>query len=140
MNPRDPSLTAALRKVAEHRREVREARPKREAREPKITGTPGEATPRKFTPRQKLDAFVLQGGKCPDCKKRFAMIDMEMDHEIPLALGGEEAAANHVMRCAPCHRVKTTADIGRIAKAKRQAAMMAPREPGKRPIRSRGFG
>jgi hypothetical protein len=46
--------------------------------------------------------------------------DVEFDHVIPLGLGGLNNIDNWAALCPRCHRIKTKADLKRIAKAKRQ--------------------
>jgi len=124
------ALEAELRELKRFEAEDRAANPK-------VVGTPGEGTERRFTPRQKLDAFVAQQGRCVACGGKFMLSEMELDHRVPLALGGPETVGNRELRCVACHRTKTRADIARIAKAKRQSRLTQPREPSKRPLQSR---
>lgn len=72
----------------------------------------------------------------------------DLEHRIPVALGGENTTENLWLACRECHRAKTSnEDIPRIAKAKRQAGEKGQRArrnkakaAGKhRPIQSRGF-
>jgi 5-methylcytosine-specific restriction protein A len=46
----------------------------------------------------------------------------EIDHANPDGLTGEPTLENAVLLCVPCHREKTRADVGKIAKAKRREA------------------
>lgn len=49
-------------------------------------------------------------------------VGRELEHRIPVALGGENTVENLWLACVECHREKTSAeDMPRIAKAKRQA-------------------
>jgi 5-methylcytosine-specific restriction endonuclease McrA len=131
------ALEAQERAIKAELAEIKRFEAEDRAADPKIVGTPGEGTERKFTQRQKLDAFVAQQGRCVACGGKFMLSEMELDHRVPLALGGPETAGNRELRCIPCHRTKTRADIARIAKAKRQSRLTQPREPSRNPLRSR---
>jgi 5-methylcytosine-specific restriction endonuclease McrA len=62
-------------------------------------------------------------GRCQMCQQPTDERGFDLDHHIPLALGGEDEEANLRPLCRPCHRVKTGGeDVPRIAKAKRQEA------------------
>lgn len=61
---------------------------------------------------------------------------LEIDHDIPLALGGSEDDGNLIALCYPHHKEKTRLDIWQIAKAKRQRKLIEEVIPSKRPIRS----
>jgi 5-methylcytosine-specific restriction protein A len=65
---------------------------------------------------------------------------LQVDHIVPLALGGADKDWNCETLCHSHHLLKTKADIAAIAKAKRrEAAHTGKRPPTKRPIRSRPF-
>ena len=62
-------------------------------------------------------------GLCQMCRQPTDERGFDLDHAIPLALGGEDEEANLRPLCRPCHRLKTGGeDIPTIAKAKRQEA------------------
>lgn len=56
-------------------------------------------------------------GKCAKCGQAFEAL--EVDHIVPLALGGADAPENLEALCPGCHRAKTQRDVKQIAKAKR---------------------
>jgi len=88
--------------------------------------------------RNALDELLdRQRDRCADCNCTFDTKDWEVDHIVPLALGGSDAMSNLQALCPRCHKAKTREDIRRISKARRQAKMMQPREPSKRPLQSR---
>lgn len=67
--------------------------------------------------------FLAHDGRCHICGGKIGPGEAwDLEHRIPLALGGEDDEAN----CAPahrkCHAAKTAADIGQIAKSKRVRA------------------
>ena len=67
-------------------------------------------------------------------------IGLQLDHVIPLALGGKDQDDNIEALCAPHHLAKTKLDVRMIAKAKRIERSINPEtRKAKRPIRSRGW-
>jgi hypothetical protein len=66
---------------------------------------------------------------------------LEIDHIIPLELGGADDDTNLQALCHTHHKEKTRADIKRIAKARRLRKKESPPDqtPRKRRIQSRGF-
>jgi 5-methylcytosine-specific restriction endonuclease McrA len=64
----------------------------------------------------------------------------EVDHRVPLGLGGSEDDSNLEPLHIACHKTKTAADLRSIAKAKRiKAKHDGTYPPSGRRIRSRGF-
>mgnify|MGYP000007543654 CR=1 FL=1 len=75
-----------------------------------------------FSRRTKLDAWTRAKGHCETCGCKI-LAGAEYDHETPCELGGDNSLGNCRCLCPKCHRLKTsTADVPRIAKAKRQEA------------------
>lgn len=66
--------------------------------------------------------------------------DLEIDHAIPLALGGKDKDENLEPLCQAHHRAKTARDVKMIAKARR-AGLKHRGEfpPAKQRLRGRGF-
>lgn len=78
-----------------------------------------------FTASQMRDLVFMQGGKCPECGEPINLAKgdrVEVDHRIPLALGGSNGWENMQALHFPCHFKKTARDRRQIAKAKRVAA------------------
>jgi 5-methylcytosine-specific restriction endonuclease McrA len=77
-------------------------------------------------------------GMCayPGCDVRDSL---QIDHTIPVALGGKEEDANLRVLCAYHHLQKTKLDVKMIAKAKRILKRDAGEGRMKRKIPSRGF-
>lgn len=103
---------------------------------------PVSATPRKgIAKRKRLEVFIAQKGRCALCQAKRPMGEMQLDHRIPLAIGGKDEPANWQWICTePCHALKTKQDVADIAKAKRREAKANGTFPATRaPIRSRGF-
>lgn len=72
---------------------------------------------RKPVPRTwKVEAYATQGGKCPRCKERFDIREMEADHIIALAQGGRHKQHNIQMLCWECNRSKGANSLFRESK------------------------
>lgn len=103
---------------------------------------PLEATERRaFTPAQRLAVMERQKGLCAMCGAELQP-GYEVDHCVPIWLGGKHEDANWQALCAdPCHRaVKTPADAKVIAKVKRLIAKEAgTAPPPTAKLRSRPF-
>lgn len=129
---RKHALEAELREIKRFEKEDRAANPK-------VVGTPGVGTPRRYIGEpKKCEVWGRQIGKCAGCGVWLpSPDDAEYDHIVPLELCGGNATGNIQALCVPCHKAKTREDIGRISKAKRQAKLMQPKEPSKRPLQSR---
>jgi len=91
---------------------------------------------RSLSTKARVEFFLSRGGQCASCGMKCDR-GWDLDHEIPLALGGADEPSNWVVLCRPCHRAKTRgADVPAIAKAKRREA----RHLGvKRPSSFRGW-
>ncbi len=111
------------------------------------THEPVEPEVRKRLSRKDV-GFVLrrQDDCCAQCGVPFGVVvtkpyygrlvgPFELDHVVPIALGGPDVLANLEALCVPCHKLKTKSDHASIAKAKRLAN---PRK-AKRKIASRPF-
>ena len=94
-------------------------------------------TPRKaMTPKRRLEALLASNGRCARCKVKLGR-RFDVDHDLPLELGGEETRANLVALCVPCHRGKTSAeDAPRIAKMRRQRNLRLDAPPTERKVRA----
>ncbi|RMD90729.1 MAG: HNH endonuclease [Alphaproteobacteria bacterium] len=79
---------------------------------------------RSMSRTRRLRIFEAASGICHICGQRIdgTREPWEVEHIVPIQLGGEDEDAN----CAPahvaCHRAKTREDVARIAKAKRVRA------------------
>ena len=84
------------------------------------------------------DVCASQDNLCvgPDCEAELYPWGLELDHILPLELGGSNDISNLQALCESCHKEKTRADIKRIAKARR---LRKPRAPAKRSIPARPF-
>jgi len=71
----------------------------------------------------RLKLFEDAAGRCYLCGFKIQAGQLwEVEHRIPLALGGADDEANMAPAHKSCHAPKTAEDFGRIAKAKRQKA------------------
>ena len=122
----------------------------------RIAPTPHEPVvigPRRvLTDAERMEIHERQDRRCPGCSVTLARVAVEYDHIDPHWISGNEDLSNFRALCVPCHKAKTKADKGDIAKAKRRQSMLvgAERKPsrlksrnewpkGKR-LQSKGFG
>lgn len=100
---------------------------------------PVEATPRKaMTAARRNRVAERQGVLCAraGCEQRWT----EVDHVVPLELGGAEADENLEGLCEAHHKEKTKADVRRIAKARRIRKKVAgENRKTTRKLQGRGF-
>lgn len=59
---------------------------------------------------------------CQMCFRPTDERGFDLDHHIPLEIGGDDTDDNLRPLCRPCHRLKTKGDASNIAKAKRREA------------------
>jgi len=79
-----------------------------------------------------LDRFER---KCQLCFGEIGTKGFDLDHRVPLAIGGEDVESNLEPLCVPCHRLKTKGDVGDIARAKRREAKhLGGRAPSRNPM------
>jgi 5-methylcytosine-specific restriction endonuclease McrA len=100
---------------------------------------PVELEPRKaMTAARRRRILAKSDGHCsyPDCEVTEGL---EIDHQIPLALGGKDTDENLFALCRHHHGMKTRLDVKMIAKAKRIVRKNSPetRKPAR--LQSRGF-
>jgi 5-methylcytosine-specific restriction endonuclease McrA len=94
---------------------------------------------RALTPARRAGILARDGGHCryPGCQ---ATSGLEVDHIVPLALGGRDRDANLETLCVVHHVQKTRQDARLIAKARRAGAKHRGEfPPSKAKIRSRPF-
>lgn len=95
-------------------------------------------TRRRISKRERSAILRDQGGCCADCGDNIEGSDFDIDHVIPLAIGGADGRPNYQALCEPCHDAKTRGfggDISRAAKAKRvHAKHTGTWRPSRRPI------
>jgi 5-methylcytosine-specific restriction endonuclease McrA len=73
-----------------------------------------------FHPKTMIQAWDRADGRCEVCTAKLFPGNIEYDHRIPCALGGDDSLNNCVVTCRACHAHKTyKLDIPTIAKTKR---------------------
>lgn len=79
---------------------------------------------RSFTRSQRIDVLHANSGQCHHCHQTInpAREEFEVEHVVPLALGGTDDVSNLKPIHLHCHREKTRSDVKKIAKAKRVKA------------------
>lgn len=100
---------------------------------------PLELDGRSMSPARRARIIARDGGQCryPECSETKGL---EIDHVIPLAIGGKDDDANLETLCAAHHLSKTKLDVKLIAKAKRlNLAHTGQKPPATQKIRNRGF-
>ena len=71
---------------------------------------------------------VKARARCASCGDQDG--PFEIDHGVPVALGGGSDVGNLVLLCRRCHLVKTAQDVRNIAKARRlEAQRLGTRKP-----------
>jgi hypothetical protein len=73
------------------------------------------------------------------CRQLTDERGFDLDHHIPLEIGGDDTDDNLRPLCRPCHRLKTRGDASDIAKAKRREAAHVGALAKPSSIKSRGF-
>lgn len=98
-----------------------------------------EKTPRRsFTPKQRQAVWDDWRGLCACCGEPLGDEPWDIDHTIPIALGGLHELSNWQPLIRSHHRAKTKADVKAIAKVRRIRKTDAG-ENKSRNIVSRGF-
>jgi 5-methylcytosine-specific restriction endonuclease McrA len=104
------------------------------------TGELVSPTPRgAMTRKRRAELLLVFDGRCAKCGGKITEPGWVANHITPLAQGGPDTLGNLEPLHKACDGEVTPADLSRIAKTKRQAKLMEPREPPKRPIKSAGF-
>ena len=91
--------------------------------------------------RVRLRVFVAHGGRCALSGRKIMPGDVwQVDHRIPLALGGAHAESNLQPVLSSAHKVKTADDVRAKAKAARiRAKHLGIHPPSRRPLKGRPF-
>ena len=89
---------------------------------------------RSLSTTARVRIFEEAGGLCHICGQKIFGKGWDVEHVIPLAMGGEDGGDNLRPAHKACHSEKSRDDFGRIAKAKRQrAAHIGARKRGSFP-------
>lgn len=87
----------------------------------------------------RLAIWRKYGGTCQMCQQPTDERGFDLDHHIPLEIGGDDTDDNLRPLCRPCHRLKTKGDVADIAKAKRRYAASVGALAKPPSLRSAGF-
>jgi hypothetical protein len=72
----------------------------------------GKSDDEAVPPRVRRRIFDKHEGRCAICTRDLRSTDWDLDHLIPLAIGGRHAESNLRPLCAdPCHSNKTVLDV-----------------------------
>lgn len=96
---------------------------------------------RRLTGKARLALLTAHNSRCHICGGAIEPGQRwEVEHVIPLAMGGDDEPGNMRPAHSKCHQAKTAKNIADIAKAKRtQIAHRGAKAPPKVKIKSRGF-
>ena len=76
-----------------------------------------------LSPKRRLAIFLAADGRCHLCGQRIKPGEKwDVEHPIPLALGGADGDTNRAPAHSKCHAPKSAQDAGDIARAKRREA------------------
>jgi len=91
---------------------------------PRVSPAPSRVQPAATRSEQRMTGRRLQARRlriwsrdprCRDCRTLTEYPHgFELDHEVPLAAGGEDSDENCAVRCPSCHERKTRRDMGLI--------------------------
>ena len=81
-------------------------------------------TRRSWTPRRRLALFDAHKGRCHICGEKIdgTRERWDVEHLVPIALGGDDDEGNAAPAHERCHKIKTATDKAQIAKANRVRA------------------
>ena len=61
---------------------------------------------KRITKAERLQVFNKYGGYCAYCGKKIEYKDMQVDHMVPLRLGGADDVKNYMPACRRCNHYK----------------------------------
>jgi 5-methylcytosine-specific restriction protein A len=92
-------------------------------------------TRKSISTKKRVALFQKHGGICHICGGKINVGEAwEVEHIIPFALGGADDETNWSPAHIKCHRGKTTEDVARISKSKRQEARHLGAKKSKSPL------
>lgn len=90
------------------------AKPRDIAQAPRIAATPRTRGRKWMTRRER---WLMDNPLCCDCQAEGKVRQAdEVDHQVPLWAGGEDAETNYASRCKPHHKVKTAREAAARAR------------------------
>lgn len=63
---------------------------------------------KKITKEERTQIYNKSGGRCAYCGEKINFSDMQVDHVVPLRLGGEDSIENMACSCRSCNKYKST--------------------------------
>ena len=85
--------------------------------------------------KKRVALFNAKHGLCYLCGGKVSAGEAwEVEHRIPIAMGGADDETNWEVAHAKCHLYKTKEDVGNIAKAKRREANHIGAKQSKTPM------
>lgn len=66
---------------------------------------------RKLSKKERNEVYKKCNGHCAYCGIEIDYKDMQVDHAIPLRIGGEDAMKNMLPSCRSCNHYKATLNI-----------------------------
>ncbi|MBS7805775.1 HNH endonuclease [Rhizobiales bacterium TNE-4] len=90
---------------------------------------------RTFSSKERLAYFLQAKGHCAQCSLKITPGKRwDLDHVIPLSLGGSNDITNLQVLCQACHTQKTKSDVSSNAKARRIQLRHLGATRSKRPL------
>lgn len=78
---------------------------------------------RPLSTKARLQLFLMRDGECHLCRLKITPgQEWQVEHVVPLAMGGEDGGENLHLAHTKCHAKKTSQDVADIARAKRRQA------------------
>ena len=85
--------------------------------------------------KKRVALFQKRDGICHICGGKIHVGEQwELEHQIPLSMGGEDVESNWYLAHTKCHKTKTKEDMGNLSKAKRREAKNLGAKKSKTPM------
>ena len=94
-------------------------------------------TRKHISKRERALLFIDHKGRCSLCHGiiRVPFETWDVEHTIPLSLGGADDPSNWTVVHSKCHRAKTRDDMGALGKARRREAKhIGAKAPSRNPL------
>lgn len=63
---------------------------------------------KRLTKEERLNIYNKHNGRCGYCGEKIDIKDMQVDHVIPLRVGGADTIDNMICACRSCNQYKST--------------------------------